>query len=749
MNIGNWKDKIKIARNTRFRDDDTGVVTGTGSRGEGFYNITIKGSILNDVPTLDLDSGNPMGTLEKGMSAAIGFVNGQPFLFGFSPSVSSGDEEDLSCFILPFVTRKGNIGQTRFIPGSEDNKTPLGFLQETIFEDFIEGEVPIFCNRDYFYTNKSRYFQTGTGLVKDKDWDEGFEPSIESTFLWDNFIVLRNNDTFKTWDCKREEYYEITRGTSYFRQNAADNAGYPNFNIADVTIKVTYGLDAEHLIVFLVRYNAPFTLSEETLPTVNKVNLFSINYKGEETLLESWSNVYEPMQKTGGGGSTYSLINAGNIPGNVISTSSAFPYTYGRKYYRSDYIDGLIGEKGMILMRTSQEYEHKPGFSQSLVYNDITDNKVDLDSNFIGGIGDGAIYYPIPTAYFTASGETNYSASGTDGAGTNASVMVNKTQTGGISTYTYNSNTIYGGNSENEIMTSCSGTAIINTDSGRVVKNTDHQHATVFGVPEGETDMHVLLYQYSRSTEDRQIEEYDIFYSDFNLSGFRREVEKNVSLGADYTSYTVKTFGNNNWIDIGNRDRKIIYFIDMEQRIKAFEKKKYIFSNEIDFFFEVDNFNISNNELYILHSTDMVIGQFPNYIADKKQNIIKDFVLDDEGGDLVYDLLSVLYGNTDEDGWDAFISETFFLYIIYEKNIIHDYYERGIVGFDLRTGQQVYKWMQETVYDKDSIYYDGDKIDSWDLPDHYNRLYYYGTCFGIMEFDTTKDASEWTFKIVR
>ena len=207
MNIGNWKGKIKIARNTRFRDDDTGVVTGTGSRGEGFYNITIKGSILNDVPTLDLDSGNPMGTLEKGMSAAIGFVDGQPFLFGFSPSVSSGDEEDLSCFILPFVTRKGNIGQTRFIPGSEDNKTPLGFLQETIFEDFIEGEVPIFCNRDYFYTNKSRYFQTGTGLVKDKDWYEGFEPSIESTFLWDNFIVLRNNDTFKTWDCKREEYY--------------------------------------------------------------------------------------------------------------------------------------------------------------------------------------------------------------------------------------------------------------------------------------------------------------------------------------------------------------------------------------------------------------------------------------------------------------------------------------------------------------------------------------------------------------
>ncbi len=798
MNIGNWKDKIKIARNTRFRDDDTGVVTGTGSRGEGFYNITIKGSILNDVPTLDLDSGNPMGTLEKGMSAAIGFVDGQPFLFGYSPQTSSGTIKTLGYFLLPFRTPRGNVGRTRYVEGSTEEITPLNPAWQYTFQEFVAGEIPIFCNEKYFYTTKSRYYQKHYGLVKDKDWDNDFKPSEFSTFLDGEVIVRIYNGLIESWDCEREIYYSFTFDDNRIRELIQEyqpsefrydgvyvNGGYEDHYVrqtvtgvgmGESSFKFNYTSDKDNLLYFMLRYfQAPpgtQTKDEGEDPTANLVILFSFNYKGEIKKLKEWSNIYEPKEMTGGGAYSSRGVRDDN---SIYNWNTAINYakTFGKKHFFEDNIFALLGNKGSDLLKISVDYEHKIGVKWNLNTSYTTKAQVDTyyinyggleyyynhsQYSGIGGIPYDSAKYPdlsplIPVGYFTASRTNTYILNLT-GGNTGTLLIHYDAERNRIIWAIQMTSRWPNGGAGGGYNTWCTMARIIDSESGFDIVKEEHKHAKVWeaGV--------ITVYETSGKESKRQIDEYISNFTDITLENFKEKRFEKISLVEPCTYANLRYMGNTNRIDLGRasnlngyfpeKEKRIVVLSDRNMKMEKFSRKEYIINSSLDSYFKIDTpdeFEISNNNYYILNPLPDYANSLPAIFLNKKQELLNIIQFDNDNGTIMTSVPSSTIFPSREHF--IFLNETNFVYTPYEKQVSGTIYERGIIGYNAKTGEQIYRYSQEDYYDRSLLRLNNAAITYSQIPEQYFRLYYYGTCFGFVEFDTSKDISEWNFKIVR
>ena len=158
---------INVAKSLpRYRDAGMGEIIEQGSRGVGFYKIKVAETTYNNVPVIPRDEENSLANLSSGNTVDMGYVNGEPFVFGLGYHSTSQDVveiEEILNRLVPLQNFYGNLGMTRWLPDTTIEITPISSGIPNILFVFSLGEIPGLSDSKYLYTNKRRFNFTDDG----------------------------------------------------------------------------------------------------------------------------------------------------------------------------------------------------------------------------------------------------------------------------------------------------------------------------------------------------------------------------------------------------------------------------------------------------------------------------------------------------------------------------------------------------------------------------------------------------------
>ena len=220
----------------------------------------------------------------------------------------------------------------------------------------------------------------------------------------------------------------------------------------------------------------------------------------------------------------------------------------------------------------------------------------------------------------------------------------------------------------------CTMARIIHSESGFDIVKEEHKHAKVWeaGV--------ITVYETSGKESKRQIDEYISNFTDITLENNREKKFEKIILDSLCTYANVRCMGNTNRIDLGRasnlngyfpeKEKRIVVLSDRNMKMEKFSRKEYIINSSLDSYFKIDTpdeFEISNNNYYILNPLPDYANSLPAIFLNKKQELLNIIQFDNDNGTIMTSVPSSTIFPSREHF--IFLNETNFVYTPYEKQI--------------------------------------------------------------------------------